>query len=176
LRYSIRISALIFLLLSVSGCVFADAEMPDDFSLVFSWNTGALPPAYRYDYVITIGPGEQGEFDFIPGYGDGNDPNRWTTAFEVTNADLQALFTYFQENGFFNKKWGGGIDRVGGSTTSMTLTAFGKDHPVPSISSLEGADLNKVENAQSFIRGFVPDAVWEEMEARQQAFESSQPD
>ena len=176
MRYSVKIFALLLLIASVSGCTFTDAEMPDDFALVFSWNTGALPPKYRYDYIITIGPGEQGEFDFIPGYGDDKDPNRWTTSFDLTQAELKALFTYFQDNGFLNKKWEGGVERVGGSGSAIILTAFGTDHLIPSISTLEGAELKKVEDAQSFIRTFVPDAIWEEMEARQQAFEASQLD
>jgi hypothetical protein len=169
--------ALLLVAVVMAGCAAAEMEMPDDFALTFSWNTGSLPPKYRYDYVITIGPGAQGEFDFVPGYGDENDSNRWVTPFDVTEENLQALYTYFRDQGFFDTRWGiNDIERIGGSTTSLILTAFGKNHPIPSISALDGANLSKVEDAQDFIREFVPDAIWEEMAFRQAAFEASQSD
>jgi hypothetical protein len=169
--------AFIFMAVLMTGCATTKAEMPDDFALTFSWNTGTLPPRYRYDYVITIGPGAQGEFDFVPGYGDENDANRWVTSFDVTQEDLRALYAYFRDQGFFDARWGNNdLERIGGSTTSLILTAFGKNHPVPSISALDGANLSKVEDAQDFIRQFVPDAVWDEMDFRQTAFEASQSD
>jgi hypothetical protein len=40
----------------------------------------------------------------------------------------------------------------------------------------DGANLSKVEDAQDFIRQFVPDAVWDEMDFRQAAFEAYQSD
>lgn len=170
-------SASIVLILLIIGCTSMPAEMPDDFAITFSWNTGSLPPRYRYDYVITIGPGAQGEFDYVPGYGEENDPNRWVTAIAITQDDLQTLYVYFREQGFFDAKWvKPEAERIGGSTTSLILTAFGKDHLVPSISALEGTELNKVEAAQDFVRLFVPDAIWEEMEARQAAYEAAQTD
>ena len=171
---TIIFAAYIILMVLMVACTAAKVEMPDDFALTFSWNTGSLPPEHRYDYVITIGPGAQGEFDYVPGYGDENDENRWVTSFAVTEDDLKTLYAYFRDQGFFNTKWGNpDTERIGGSTTSLILTAFGKDHPVPSISALKEADLDKVTDAQDFIRQFVPEAVWAEMEARQDAFKAS---
>ena len=160
----------------LSGCAKQDPQMPDDFSLSFSWSTGTLPPQYRYDYVITIGPGTQGEFDYVPGYGDANDANRWVVPFSISEEQLQEIYAYFLQNGSFNTKWKSGQMLIGGSTTSLILTAFGKEHQVPSISELEDADRQKVENAQNFIRGFVPQTVWDEMNKRQAAFEAVYPD
>lgn len=177
MRKMAALFASFLLIVLMAGCATAAVEMPDDFSLTFSWNTGTLPPAYRYDYVISIGPGAQGEFDFVPGYGDENDSNRWVTSFDVTQEDLQSLYAYFSDQGYFDVRWrGNDVERIGGSTTSLILTAFGKNHPVPSISALKGAELSKVEDAHDFIRFFVPDTVWEEMETRQAAFEASQLD
>jgi len=176
MRQTIMTLILFILATLFFGCTFQNPEMPEDFSLTYSWNNGSLPPEYRYEYVITIGPGPQGELDYVPGYGDNNDVNRWVTSFDVTIDDLETLYQYFNAGKYFDAEWESGLERVGGSTTSILLTAFGKEHRIPSISQLEGADLQKVENAQVHIRSVVPGSVWAEMEKRQEAFESSQLD
>ncbi len=170
--YSILL-ILIMVLFSISGCGPDEVEMPADFGLSFSWNTGSLPPEHRYDYVITIGPGPQGEFDYVPGYGGVDNEKRWVTSFDVTQEDLRTLYTYFRDQGFFDTRWRkNDIEWIGGSTTSLILAAFGEEIRVPSISTLDGADLSKVKSAQTFIRGFVPQSVWDEMERRQEAFKA----
>ena len=162
------------LLLNTAACSNADLKMPEDFSLVFAWDTGALPPEFRYDYVITIGPGAQAEFEYVPGYGDKNDPDFWVTSFEISEYQLISIFEYFNNNNFFRTKWKSGEIRVGGSNTSMIITAFGKDTRIPSISELDGEDLRKVQAAHEFVRQFVPQGVWDEMERRQVEYESRQ--
>ena len=162
---------------SINACTGREIEMPEDFSLSFSWNTGSLPPQFRYDYVITIGPGPQGEFDYVPGYGDEGDPARWVTPFSVSAEDLQILYAYFNGNGFLENNWDKNVrERVGGSTTSLIIFAFGREYFVPSVGALEGTELTRVKNAHDFIRGFVPQAIWSEMEERQAAYEASQSD
>jgi hypothetical protein len=161
----------------VCGCAQQDPFLPDDFSLSFSWNNGSLPPQYHYDYVITIGPGPQGEFDFVPGYEDENDPNRWVVPFTVSEGQLQEIFTYFNERGFFGEKWKiTGEPMVGGSSISLILTAFGLEHRVPDTNTLESEDRLRVEMVQDFIRAYVPETIWEEMQVRQQNYEAGYSD
>ena len=161
-----------FLLIgSICACIPQDAQVPDDFALTFSWNTGTLPPQYRYDTVISIGPGLQGEFDYVPGYGGADDPNHWVASFEIVEADRQSLYTYLREKDFFSGEWKTEQGLIGGSTTAIIITAFGKDHHIPSISDLDGNARKKVEAAQDVIRSYVPVAIRAEMEARQKAFE-----
>lgn len=156
----------------LAACSPAELDMPNDFSLVFSWDTGALPPQYCYRYVIAIGPGPQGEFAYAPGLG-GDDTGMWVTPLDISTADLRALFDRFDQIGLFGRKWKSAQIRLGGSSTSLVITAFGMDHFVPATSTLEGADLQTAQEALDFIRTFVPQRIWDEMDARQAVYEES---
>ena len=150
--------------------------MPDDFSLSFNWNTGALPPKYYYAYVITIGPGPQGEFEYISGYDSSIESNRWITSFSVSKDEIEELYTYLKNPNIFRTRWKTGRGLTGGSTTSLIITAYGKEYQIPSISELEDADRILVEEAMDLIRGYVPESIWEEMNDRQTQYEESYQD
>ena len=157
--------------LSLIGCSGLPAQMPEDFSLSFDWNTGSLPPKYRYSYVITIGPGPQGEFEYILGY-SGKDPSEQSIVdFSITEERMNELFQFLNTMDIFRSRWDTGRELIGGSTTSLIITAFGKEYHVPSISELEGADKELIGNVMEKIRGYVPDDVWEELNANQTLFE-----
>jgi len=163
------------------GCMFAACsgnagEMPEDFSLSFAWNTGSLPPKHRYEYVITIGPGEQGELDYTSGYGGPEDANRWTAPFSLTEQEMASLFQYLQVENMIRSNWNTGRGLIGGSTTSLIIQAYGKEYRVPSISELEDNDRSTAESAMDVIRGYVPESIWNEMEERQRMFEANYQD
>ena len=63
--------------------ILKNNPLPDDFGLNFDRDTGTLPPKHRYEYVITIDPGAQSEQDFIPGYRNPDDENRWAAPFDL---------------------------------------------------------------------------------------------
>ena len=155
------------------GCEAIDPQMPDDFSLSFDWNTGALPPKYHYAYVITIGPGPQGEFEYIPGYDDSNKSNRWVTSFPLSKDELEELYLYLDDQDIFRARWNTGRGLIGGSTTSLILTAYGKEYQIPSINEIKDADKILIEEVMDEIRGYVPDSTWEEMNDRQTRHEES---
>jgi len=75
------------------GCGAKESQIPDDFSLRFYWDTGALSPKYHYAYSITIDSGAQGEFEYIPGYDSSGDSNRWITPFMTSKDTLEELYT-----------------------------------------------------------------------------------
>lgn len=52
----------------------------------------------------------------------------------------------------------------------MIITAFDVDTRIPSISRLETGDRNSVESAQDFVRTFVPQSVWDEVDIRHERF------
>jgi len=155
------------------GCGTIEPQMPDDFSLSFDWNTGALPPEYRYAYLITIGPGTQGEFEYVPGYDSSGESNIWITQFTLSGDALVELYEYLDKHDIFRTRWKTGRGLVGGSTTSLIITAFGKEYHVPSISELEDADKMLIEDVFEEIRGYVPDAIWDEMNNRQTQYGES---
>ncbi len=153
-----------------------EPQIPDDFSLSFDWNTGALPPKYNYAYVITIGPGSQSEFEHISGYDRSDDSNRWVTSFSLSKDALEELYTYLENQDIFRACWKTGRGLIGGSTTCLIITAYGKEYQIPCISELKGDDKLLVEAALDEIRGYVPDSIWEEMNDRQAGYEKSYQD
>ena len=76
-----RNNLVLLLLISLffAACTRVPAERPSDFSLSLYWDTGSLPPKYRYEYVITIGPGSQGQLVYQLGYGgpEAEDAQHW---------------------------------------------------------------------------------------------------
>ncbi|MDO9546327.1 MAG: hypothetical protein Q7J07_06210 [Pelolinea sp.] len=173
MRTSLSIVFIIWFAVLTVGCGGKQSPMPEDFGLSFNWNTGTLPPQYRYEYVITIGPGMQGELDFIPGYEGAQDSERWVTPFEISREELENLYAFIADNDLLRARWNTGRELIGGSTTSLIFTAFGKEYQVPSISELEGKDKQLVESAMDAIRGVVPEMIWEEMNDRQVQYENS---
>ena len=158
------------------GCGGEQPITPEDFGLSFYWNTGALPPQYRYEYVITIGPGLQGELDFIPGCESAQGSEQWATSFEISSEEQEEIYTFFTENDLLRTRWNTGRGLIGGSTTSLLLTAFGKEYQIPSISELETEDRQLVELAMDAVRGVVPETIWEEMNNRQAEYENNYKD
>ena len=158
------------------GCGAKESQMPDDFGLSFNWNTGALPPKYHYAYVITIGPGPQGEFEYSSGYESSGKSNQWIAPFTLTKDELEELYLYLENQDAFRTSWKTGRGLIGGSTTSLIITAYRKEYQIPSISKLEDADKILVEEAMDVIRGYVPESIWEEMNDRQTRYEESYQD
>lgn len=155
------------------ACGGKPAPMPEDFSLSFYWNTGALPPQYRYEYVITIGPGQQGELDFIPGYDGAQGSERWVAPFNLSSEEIEGLYAVLSENDLLRTRWKTGRGLIGGSTTSLLITAFGNEYQIPSISVLEEDEKELVETAMDAVREVVPESIWEEMNTRQADYENS---
>ena len=69
-------------------------------------------------------------------------------------------------------QWSTGQPLLGGQGTSLVITASGKEYRVPSISVLTRSEREKVDEIIEIIRGYVPQAIWDEMDARQAAFEA----
>lgn len=169
-KFIVILSASIFMFSSCSGL---PAETPQDFSLVFSWDTGSLPPQYHYSYTITIGPGPQGQFVYRPGYDEQDRTHMWVADFVLTQGELDTLYASLKDLGMMRTRWNTGAGLVGGSNTEMVITGYGKEYLVPSMSDLKERDRSRVEEAMDVIRGVVPQDIWEEMKARQQVYEQN---
>ena len=156
-----------------SGCTQVPAEMPDDFSLRLEWNTGALPPQYTYMYTVTIGPGQQGKLEYRPGYDPEDDTHFWLADFTPEKDQMAAFYDYLQENDLMRDNWKKGQLLLGSSGTSITLTAYGKTYQIPSIAELDKDERVRAEAAMDAIRSLVPQALWDEMETRQAAYEAA---
>jgi len=159
-----------------AGCIAKNTSLPDDFSLSFAWDTGTLPPKHRYEYVITIGPGAQGELDFVPGYRSPEEENRWIARFEFSDDEIERLYASLQDTGVLRSKWNTERGLAGGSATSLIITAFGKEYQVPSTHKLKESDREMVEGELDVIRAYVPRSIWDEMDERQQQYEEEYSD
>ncbi len=158
--------------LALNACARTSAARPDDFSLTLEWDTGALPPAYHYSYIITISPDLACQFSFQPGYAPENSSEFWDTEFNLASKDLDALYQTLAEKEVLRSKWSTGQPLLGAQGSSLVITAGGKVYRVPSISVLARSECEKVEAVIEIIRGYVPQTIWDEMAARQAEFEA----
>ena len=158
------------------GCGAKEPQMPGDFSLSFDWNTGALPPKYYYTYNISIGPGALGKFSYTSSYDNSGESSQWIVPLTLSKDALEELYTYLEGKDIFRTGWKTGRGLVGGSTTSLIITAYKKEFQIPSISELEGVDKMLVEKVLDKIREYVPESVWEEMNDRQAQHEEGYED
>ncbi|MDP2965526.1 MAG: hypothetical protein Q8N39_05730 [Pelolinea sp.] len=157
--------------LALNACARMPAARPDDFSLTLDWGTGALPPPFHYSYTIAIGPNLVGKFTYQPGYGPEDSVEIWKTDFNLESNDLDALYSTLAEKGMLCSSWSTGQPLLGGKSTSLIITASGKDYHVPSVSELTQSERDKVEAIIDTIRGYVPQAIWDEMNECQAEFE-----
>jgi len=52
------------------------------------------------------------------------------------------------------------------------VTAGGKEYAVPSISELQPEDRKRMEAAIDTIKNLLPQSIWDELDERQEAYES----
>lgn len=160
------------ILMTCCACGLKGTSLPEDFTLRMAWNTGSLPPKYRYEYVITLDSEGQGVFEYTPGYGDVVDTNRWVAQFSLKKNELEELYQHLSAANILRSNWKVGCKLIGGSTTSLIIKTGGYEYRIPSISELQGNDLTTVTAAMDVIRSYVPDAIWTEMESRQAHYEA----
>ncbi|HUV15202.1 MAG TPA: hypothetical protein VMW28_01395 [Pelolinea sp.] len=165
----------ILLLIFSSACGKLPAEYPADFSLTLDWNTGALPPKYHYRTTVTIGPGSQGEFSYHPGYEEESE-YIWASSFDLTETQLQALYRYLKENNVMRERWKTGQPLIGGQGTSIIINAYGKEYHVPSVSEINQSDRQLIDTTIEVIRSYVPQEIWNEMDARQAEYDKNYED
>jgi hypothetical protein len=158
--------------LALGACARMPAARPDDFSLTLDWDTGALPPPYHYSYTVIIGPGLQSVLTYQSGYASEDQVEVWKKEFTLETKDLDALYKTMAEKGMLSSNWPTGQPLLGGKSTSIVITASGREYHIPGVSELAQSEREKVEAIIEVIRGFVPQTIWDEMAARQAAFEA----
>jgi hypothetical protein len=140
---------------------------PSDLVVVYRWCNGSLPPPFHYEYVIRLGPGDQGSIDFIPDY-PMHDPPVWTEAFDLAGSFLGGLYGLMDRKGILVKRWKeGGHSRLGGELEWMEVTVGERRILVPS--GIE--EHEPVKDVYEMIRGAVPQDIWDEMRKRQEGFQ-----
>ncbi len=165
---------LVFILMVIffSSCGKAPVERPADFSLIFEWDTGALPPQYHYAYLIRIGPGQEAEFIYSPGYEPLTQPDAWRMPFEMSAGQLDDLYALLLGRNMLRSNWKTGQPLLGGSGTRLEISAGGAQYQVPSLAVLAKSERDTLEGVIEEIREMVPMEIWEEMDVRQSRHEA----
>lgn len=118
---------------SCSPKINIPATRPDDFSLVYHWQEGSLPPPYHYEYSIIIQSDRQGHIEMLPDYPSDQTPV-WEEVFTVTADDLDQLYALLLEKNFFQENWTAQDGPpVGGSSEQLVVSAQGQDYAISSF-------------------------------------------
>jgi hypothetical protein len=141
---------------------------PNDFSVVYNWYEGSLPPPYHYEYTIFIAADGAGTVTMIPDY-PGDDVPIWTETFALDAAALDALYAKVAAQGAFTTRWREEDDPpVGGSHFATSLTAHGETLVIPSfVPSGQAAAQGEISDA---IVAAVPPEIWAALEAQREQY------
>ena len=160
-----KILFLFILICLVTGCSTTPPIQSDDFQVQYHWATGSLPPPYYYSYTITLGPKNVGKIEFQPNYAYEDTP-LWVEEFEVTNAQLEQIFSNLSEVGVFSRGWKQSGDvPTGGSSDNLTVINAGEEYKVPSYVADKQAS-SDIGEVYDLISSLVPKATWEDLLAR----------
>ncbi len=164
----------VLLLLVAAGCTTVNPTpnplntRPADFSLVYEWQEGSLPPPYHYEYTITLNPDGQGQIVMVPDYSFSNPPT-WTETFTVTPAVFDQFYQRLIDKGLFAQRWQAQDQPpVGGSYDSLHVTAHGQQITIPSF--VIQTQANAAEDISTAIRVLVPQNIWDKLNARREQY------
>ena len=172
MRRWLCISLGVFLLILI-GCGMSNmpSQRPADFSVVYSWQAGSLPPPYHYEYTITISSGGQGDLVMVPSY-PADDFPRWQEPFQVEAADLDRLYQQFLDQGLFTRSWQAESElRVGGSSEWLGVAAAGTEVTTPrQVAARHEPAATELYTA---VKAMVPPAIWSKLEAQLKEYQES---
>jgi hypothetical protein len=141
---------------------------PADFSLVYKWQEGSLPPPYHYEYTITITPDGQGQIVMVPDYSFRNPPS-WTETFTVTSTALDQLYRLLIDKGLFTQRWQAQSDPpVGGSFDSLQVAAHSQHITIPSF--VIPTQANAAQDISTAVRALVPQTIWDKLNAQREQY------
>lgn len=166
--------ALLFALLPLLACSLFTPETPPvdthpaDFSVLYEWYEGSMPPPYHYEYTLQVAADGAGTLTMIPDY-PGEGVPVWTETFTVEPAALDALYRQLVEAGAFTTNWREEDDPpVGGSYATATLTADGETVAIPSfVIPNQGEAQDEIFAA---LEAVVPADIRADLEARRQQY------
>lgn len=144
-------------------------ELPDNFSAIYNWCEGAMPPPNHFEYCIRIGPGTQGEITFWPDYPQ-HHPPVWQEVFDIPIKALEYLLAKLIESDALRNDWPE-LENVpvGDSQEWLRVEINQQSYRIPSV--LEHPV--RFEGIYDFIRKLVPSEIWIDFKARQEQFEQN---
>ncbi len=108
--------------------------LPRDFTLIYTYRNGTVPPPHHYELALKIAPGKPAVYEFRPGYpGLETGAEVWTETFPLSDAEREALLKRLLSLGL-SRNWKA-LDSPpgGGGYATLKVTAGGKTISVPSF-------------------------------------------
>jgi len=140
---------------------------PEDFTVIYRWIEGSVPPPYYYEYEIHVGPGEKGRIIFSPDY-PMEDPPVWIEEFHLDNATFNRLYELIVEKDILMRDWTRMEDNTVGDELEWIEGVANTIHfKVPS--AIEESEI--VESIYEFIRSLVPERIWTKLMSQQKQYE-----
>lgn len=144
----------------LAGCLQIPQKPPEDFTLYYYWNTGALAPEYSYQYEIEIDPDGNGKLTLQRGYEEIEEKEEIFT-FTVASQDWSDFYTWLKENNILRNDWKESEEiLLGGNTTEVKLQVNGEKYIIPSVSVLSQNERSVFYELQDQIEQLVPDEIW----------------
>jgi len=148
----------------LAACSPIEETRPDDFTLYYYWNTGALPPEYYYQYEIEIDPNGKGVLTYQKGYEEDEGQNEVFT-FQVEKEQWDDFYSWLRMNKILRSNWKESEDvLVGSSATSVKIQAGGEKFVIPSVSVLSSNDRADYYELEEQIKQLIPAEIWEQIE------------
>lgn len=134
---------------------------PDDFSVLYEWQEGSLPPPHHYEYRIRLQSSGQGEVTMTPDYPSTEVPV-WTEFFTIHPDAVDEIYGLMVAQDLFTTvRQTQPQPLVGGSMESMLVTANKKTVKIPAFVISEQA--SHMNNIYSAINELVPEAIWKRL-------------
>lgn len=141
---------------------------PADFSVLYEWYEGSMPPPYHYEYTLRVAADGAGTLTMIPDY-PGEGVPVWTETFTVEPAALDALYRQLAEAGAFTTNWREEDDPpVGGSYATATLTGSGETVVIPSFVVPNQGEAQ--DDIFAVLEALAPAALREKLETQRQQY------
>jgi hypothetical protein len=147
---------LLFVVL-VSICV--NGQVPKDFSLMYTYSTGAIAPPYYYKYNIVIKSDLTGNLALIKSY---DDSVSWQKNFFINEKDIMKLYSLSQSIRVFSKQWYMRRDIMCGGSEHW-LKAVANTDTVEMPSQLEDKDDEALIPIYKLMKELVPRDLWNEL-------------
>lgn len=164
----LSLQAMLFVLLITIGCSWRQASGKDipmsngPLRLVYTWNTGSIPPPDYYEYEISAGPGQTGEIRLCPDY-PGSGAPCWKESFKIATSSYKDLLRCLQQTAAL-QNGASSIPTVGGSYERLLIWREGHEPVDLAVASEYG------RRAVEIIKGLVPKDSWHRLLNKLEAY------
>lgn len=163
-------SCLIAALAGLSACGGDSDEpsgaRPADFAFTVVHADGTVAPPFHAEWAVEVRADGSGRATFTPDYAGEGVPT-YRTRFEVSDADMDAIYTRMRDAGLLEEIKPADDPPVGGSVDSARIYADGETFDVPPFAESGDAPLAPVIDA---VKDLVPEPDWRSFERRRDAY------